>query len=489
MKPRADERDGDHDPEDEVWRRRLDPHDGEQDNAEGDRRVVPPERQSERSEQSDPEGEDERERQRRAAEGHAGGEEDKEDDTPRRDPREGVGELDSAANADGVGDLQGSASASRPRRPRILLLITLAEVGGAQTYVASLLPALVERFDVVVAAHGTGPLRDAAAAAGVRFEPLAHVRRPVGAHDVAGVVELVRLLRRHRPDILHASSSKAGVLGRLAGALAGVPIRIFTVHGWAFAAYSGATGRVYRVADRLVRPLTTVTVCVSERERKLGLAARTCDPARTVVIPNAVDVAGAPRVRAGSRERPLIVAVGRLKAPKDFVTLVRALGRLEPGSFDAVIVGEGPDRERLEDEIGRLGLAERVTLAGERSDVPELLAAADVFALASSSEGMPVSVLEAMAAGLPVVASRVGGLAEQVVEGETGVLVEPGDPEDLARALDRLVADIELRRRLGAAGRARAEQAFDLEPFRRAHVELYSRELARRRLPAPAPIP
>jgi len=489
MKPRADERDGDHDPEDEVWRRRLDPHDGEQDNAESDRRVVPPERQSERSEQSDPEGEDERERQRRAAEGHAGGEEDKEDDTPRRDPREGVGELDSAANADGVGDLQGSASASRPRRPRILLLITLAEVGGAQTYVASLLPALVERFDVVVAAHGTGPLREAAAAAGVRFEPLAHVRRPVGAHDVAGVVELVRLLRRHRPDILHASSSKAGVLGRLAGALAGVPIRIFTVHGWAFAAYSGATGRVYRVADRLVRPLTTVTVCVSERERKLGLAARTCDPARTVVIPNAVDVAGAPRVRAGSRERPLIVAVGRLKAPKDFVTLVRALGRLEPGSFDAVIVGEGPDRERLEDEIGRLGLAERVTLAGERSDVPELLAAADVFALASSSEGMPVSVLEAMAAGLPVVASRVGGLAEQVVEGETGVLVEPGDPEDLARALDRLVADIELRRSLGAAGRARAEQAFDLEPFRRAHVELYSRELARRRLPAPAPIP
>jgi glycosyltransferase involved in cell wall biosynthesis len=383
--------------------------------------------------------------------------------------------------------LQRLASAPRPRRPRILLLITLAEVGGAQTYVASLLPALVGRFDVIVAAHGAGPLRDAATASGARFVPLEQVRRPVGARDLAGLVELVRLLRRHRPDILHASSSKAGVLGRLAGFLAGVPIRIFTVHGWAFAAYAGLVGRVYRSADRLVRPLTTVTVCVSERERKLGLAARTCDADRTVVIRNAVDVAGAPRGPAASRERPLIVAVGRLKAPKDFLTLVRALAKLVPDSFDAVIVGDGPDRTLLEDEIARLDLAGRVRLAGERRDVPELLAAADVFALSSSSEGMPVSVLEAMAAGLPVVASRVGGVPEQVVDGETGLLVDAGDVEDLAEALARLVGDGELRRRLGAAGRARAEAAFDLEPFRRAHLELYSRELARRTLPAPMP--
>jgi glycosyltransferase involved in cell wall biosynthesis len=379
------------------------------------------------------------------------------------------------------------ASASRPRRPRILLLVTLAEVGGAQSYVALLLPALVVDFDVIVAAHGAGPLRDATEAAGARFVPLENVRRPIGVRDLAGFVELVRLLRRERPDILHASSSKAGVLGRLAGFLAGVPIRVFTVHGWAFAAYAGLTGRLYRWADRLVRPLTTVTVCVSERERTAGLAAGTCDPERTVVIPNAVDVAGARRLRPNGRQRPLIVSVGRLKAPKDFLTLVRALGKLPRDSFGAVIVGEGPDRRRLEEEIELVGLGERVRLAGERRDVPELLAEADVFALASASEGMPVSVLEAMAAGLPVVASRVGGLPEQVADGETGVLVEPGDPDDLARALARLLVDGELRRRLGAAGRVRAEEAFDLEPFRRAHLELYSRELARRRLPAPMP--
>jgi glycosyltransferase involved in cell wall biosynthesis len=382
-----------------------------------------------------------------------------------------------------------SASAPRPRRPRILLLITLAEIGGAQSYVAALLPALVRDFEVAVAAYGPGPLREAAATSGARFIPLRHVRRPIRPlRDLAGLVELVRLLRRERPDILHASSSKAGVLGRLAGLLAGVPIRIFTVHGWAFSAHAGAAAKVYYWADRLVKPLTTVTICVSDHERARGLEAGTCTPERTAVIPNAVDIRPAQTARL-DRDRPVLVAVGRLKAPKDFLTLVRALALLRPGSVDAVIVGDGPDRAGLEAEIRRLGIGDRVRLLGERHDVPELLARADLFVLSSASEGMPVSVLEAMATGLPVVGSRVGGVPELVLEGETGLLVEPGDPNELAAAIDLLAADPGLRRRLGEAGRERNQGRFALETFRRAHVELYSRELARRGLPMPAPPP
>jgi glycosyltransferase involved in cell wall biosynthesis len=366
-------------------------------------------------------------------------------------------------------------------RPRVLLVITLAEVGGAQSYVALLLPALSEHFDVVVAAHGEGPLREAALNGGVRFIPLRHVRRPINLwRDFAGLVELVRLLRRERPEILHASSSKAGVLGRLAAFVARVPIRIFTVHGWAFAASSGLTSSLYRWADRLMSPLTTVTICVSENERAEGLEAHTCRPDRTVVIRNAVNVTATPRSRH-DRVRPRLIAVGRLKAPKDFVTLIRALAALPAESFEGLIVGEGPDRAAVEAEIRRLGLDERVRLAGERRDVPALLAASDVFVLSSDSEGLPVSVLEAMATELPVVASRVGGLPELVVDGETGILVPPGDARELGAALGRLTADPELRRRFGAAGRARAEAIFDLGPFRRAHVELYDEQLARRR--------
>jgi glycosyltransferase involved in cell wall biosynthesis len=242
----------------------------------------------------------------------------------------------------------------KPRRPRVLLLITLAEVGGAQTYVASLLPVLSERFDVTVAAHGPGPLRDAAAEAGVRFIALEHVRRPVRPwRDLAGFVELVRLLRRERPDIVHASSSKAGLLGRLAAVVARVPIRIFTVHGWAFAAHSGLTSALYRRADSLARRFTTMTVCVSENERAAGIRAGTCSPERTVVIRNAVSLEGTPRARH-ERPLPLIASVGRLKAPKDFVTLVRAFAELPEGSYEALLVGDGPERPAVERELRRL---------------------------------------------------------------------------------------------------------------------------------------
>jgi glycosyltransferase involved in cell wall biosynthesis len=359
-----------------------------------------------------------------------------------------------------------------------MLVITLAEVGGAQSYVASLLPALAERYDVALAAYGEGPLREAAAAAGARFVPLRHVRRPVRPwRDLAGLVELARLFRRERPQIVHASSSKAGVLGRLAATVTRVPVRIFTVHGWAFTAYSGLPSRLYQVADRLMEPLTTVTICVSENELAAGLEAGTCRAESTVVIRNAVDVSGAARSRH-DRAVPRLIAVGRLKAPKDFLTLVRAFAAIPRGKFEALIVGDGPDRQEVEAEIRSLGLEEHVRLAGERDDVPALLADSDLFVLSSRSEGLPVSVLEAMAAVLPVVASDVGGLRELVADSETGILVPPVDVPALAAALGRLVEDRELRRTLGAAGRARAEALFDLAEFRRAHVELYERELA-----------
>ena len=373
------------------------------------------------------------------------------------------------------------------RMPKVLILITLAEPGGAQTYVAHLLPPLAPRCEVVVAAYGDGPLRDAAREAGVRFVGLRHVRRALHpGRDLLGLFELMALIRRERPDLVHANSSKAGVLGRLAALLMRVPVRVFTVHGWAFKASSGLASLVYRWADRLMNPLTSVTICVSERERAAGLAARTCRASGTVVIPNAVDVAAAPCTRHDN-DPPRIVSVGRLAAPKDALTLVRALAAVGPIPFSALLVGDGPDRPAMEAEVRSLNLEDRVELAGSRADVPSLLAAADVFVLSSRSEGAPISILEAMAAGLPVVASDVGGVGELVADGETGLLVPSADPARLAEALRALLPDPGLRRRLVAAGRARAGERFDLPAFRDAHLELYARELARRGLPRPLP--
>ncbi len=359
-------------------------------------------------------------------------------------------------------------------RPRLLVVITLAEVGGAQTYVASLLPALAERYDVTLAAHGTGPLVEVARANGIPFVPLQHVRRPVHpGRDLLGLVELMRLFRRVRPDIVHLNSSKAGILGSLAAALTGVRIRVFTVNGWAFFTFDGwLRSRILRRVGRLIRVLATQVICVSHEELRRGLAAETCRPDRSVVIHNAVDVH---RFRPGpgsENGRTHLISVGRLQWPKDFITFAGALRRLPRESFEALVVGDGPDREKIAETAN--GVLE---LAGNRDDVPELLAVSDAFVLSTTSEGLPLAVLEAMAAGLPVVASAVGGVPELVADGETGFLVPSRDEEALGEALGKLIADPDLRRRMGSAGRARAEAEFDLPAFQQAHLDLYERLL------------
>lgn len=361
--------------------------------------------------------------------------------------------------------------------------MTLAEVGGAQSYVAQLLEVVSGRFDVTVAAWGPGPLRRAAAESGAAYVELRHVQRQLGWRDFLGLIELTRLCRSVRPDIVHANSSKAGVLGRLAAHLARVPVRVFTVHGWAFKSHTGLVARLYLWAERLVRPLTTTFVCVSTSERELGIEMGTCDAGRSIVIPNAVAL---PELGpAPTRSVPVIVSVGRLKPPKDFRTLVEALAGLEH-DFDALLVGDGPDRDDLAQAILDHGLEDRVELTGTRDDVVGVLARADVFVLSSRSEGMPMSALEAMAAGLPVVASAVGGVPEVVVDGQTGVLVPPEDAPALRAAIERLLVDPSLRRRFGEAGRQRAAETFAFPRWQAAHLELYTEQLAQRGLPRPA---
>lgn len=355
----------------------------------------------------------------------------------------------------------------------MLVLVTLSEVGGAQSYVADLVPGLTRDFEVTVAAHGEGPLAGRVRAAGASFVPLRFLRRDLSPLDILGLVEVWLLCLRLRPDLVHANSSKAGAIGRVAAFLAGVRHRVFTTHGWAFAAAEGHQARLYALVERWLRPITSAVICVSEREHVRGVEARACAPGRAFVIPNAVDIARFGPHRGGDGAPVEVVSVGRLAPPKDFATLIDAVTQLPHGAVVVRILGDGPDRRRLEERCRTRGIEKWVRFEGMCADVARSLERADVFVLSSRSEGMPMSVLEAMAAGLPVVASDVGGVRE-LVDDENGRLVPPGDPDALARALADLVADPELRRGLGAAGRHRAATRFALDVWHDRHRNVYA---------------
>jgi glycosyltransferase involved in cell wall biosynthesis len=311
--------------------------------------------------------------------------------------------------------------------------------------------------------------------------------------DVAAVLALRRAFRRAGADLVHLHTGRATWLGGLAARLAGIPA-ITTRRmdrpvrrGW-------RTRLIYR---SLVERAVAISPAVARRLAEGGVPA-----ARTLTIPSAVDPdalvpqLGRERTRAAeglSDDVPLLLSLAALVRRKGLDVLLEALARL-PDDVRRVqlwIAGSGPERAALERQAGELALGDRVRFLGPRSDVGDLLAACDLFVLPSRLEGLGVAALEAMAAGRPVVASRVGGLGEAVVEGRTGLLVPPDEPEALSAALGRILGDDDLRARLGAAGPGRVAERFLAEQMVSAYESLYYEVLAStaRHASSAAPLP
>jgi glycosyltransferase involved in cell wall biosynthesis len=348
---------------------------------------------------------------------------------------------------------------------RIAYLVTRAEpIGGVQVHLRDLATALrAAGHSPTVMTGGGGALVDWLRAQDIPTVVLQHLRGPIAPlRDLRAVREIRAVLTELRPDLLALHSAKAGVLGRIVARSLRMPV-ILTAHGWNFApGFPALPAAVYRRIERATGPLASKIITVSEFDRQLALHARVTDAHRLVTVYNGIpDVPHS--LRADPARSPVrLVMVARFAPQKDHATLLRALGGLHGEAWELDLVGDGPLLGEMKALAGSLGIESRVRFLGQRTDVDQILADAQVSLLVTNWEGFPISILEAMRAGLPVVASSVGGIDEAVHDGETGFLVPRGGVDPLRERLRWLLADPAARRRLGANGRARYEQQFTL---------------------------
>lgn len=346
--------------------------------------------------------------------------------------------------------------------PHVLHLITRLLRGGAEAKTLATVEGLDGyRFTVghgAAADHGQVERLAGSGVGTVRFRSLRHYNLATAPVAVAAVA---RHLRANDVDLVHTHSTEAGIVGRLAAAVADVPA-VHTVHGVPFSDdRNPALNRFVLACERRVAPLTDRLVTNADVIAEDYLARGIGRPEQYVTVYSGIDLkrfASAAPASDLSGERLRVTFVGRLVEGKGLYVLLDALGRLDRDDLTVSVVGDGPLAGDLRAAVEERGLGETVELLGYREDVPAVLAASDVFVLPSFREGTPRVVTEAMAAGLPVVATDIAGLPEQVADGESGYLVPTGDPAAVADRLGQLLDDPERRRTFGERGRERAER-------------------------------
>ncbi len=315
--------------------------------------------------------------------------------------------------------------------------------------------------------------------------------------DLAGLIRLTRFLRRESYAIVHTHTSKGGFVGRLAAWLAGVPIVVHTMHGFAIHEQSPAWGRIsYSALERLAARWCHRIVSVSEFHRGWALELGICSAAQIQAIPNGIspaapggyiEPAGLRRQSGAGEGDVLILSPARLAAGKGIEYLIEAAAILPRGGprYRVAIAGDGPVRSRLECLARDRGVSDIVTFLGFRDDVGELLAASDLVVLPSLREGLSISLLEAMAAGKPIIASSIGSHREVASQAEMALLVPPADAAALAEAIQRLARDPGLMDLLGKRARTLFEARYTEDRMLNAYRELYLRLLGSRH-PGPA---
>jgi glycosyltransferase involved in cell wall biosynthesis len=395
---------------------------------------------------------------------------------------------------------------STPKRPlRIALVVARLNIGGPATHVIELAAGLPrDRFSVrlLIGREGRGEagMHYLAREKGIWPEEVAGFSPHLGWRDAPAFFRLRGIFSEWKPDVVHTHTAKAGALGRAAARSAGVPVVVHTFHGHVLRGYfSPPAEAFFRAIERILARSTDRIVTLSRMLKadlvEMGIA----PPEKIEVVPLGMDLS--PFLKASARRgdlrrelgvragEPLIGIIGRLVPIKNHRLFLEAARSMvdsgAPGRF--VVVGDGQLRESLESLAVGWGLAQRVSFLGWRKDMAAVYAALDLLALTSLNEGTPVAVMEAMAAGIPVVATAVGGVPDTIRDGETGRLLPPGDPAAMYRAWLAALARTAANRRMLDRARREAVDRFGTERMISAMSDLYVRLTEeKRRRPPPA---
>ena len=354
-------------------------------------------------------------------------------------------------------------------------------LGGAQRHVRELSVGLRSLgHDVTVITGATGIFTDQLRQDRIPWLQVSSLVRQLRPHlDLAALAQLYWTFRQLKPDLVCAHTAKAGSLARAAGRLQHIP-SVFTPHGWStFDRTSLEPNSLLCWAECLAGHLGTRIINLCEFERGLAQQVGAFPPKTLEMVHNGISETTLTRVRSVDAQPPVLVMVGRFAPEEDHETLLRALSGLLSMEWRLLLVGKGELEHRLGAQVDALGLHGRISILPPEGDMSRLLMQAQVFVLSTNFEALPISILEAMRAGLPVVATNVGGISESVQNERTGLLVRRGDVAGFRDALARMIANPAFRFTLGGAGRRlwKTEGSCTLSSMAARTVEVYKRAL------------
>lgn len=370
---------------------------------------------------------------------------------------------------------------------KILFIITKSEMGGAQRFLCDFVTRLdLQKYELLIAAGGNGGLLEKLEKKKVKTVLIKNFSNIPGFKNILAFFEILFSIKNFRPDVLYLLSSEAGFSGALAGGLYRLLSRkkmkiIYRIGGWAFKEPRNIViKKIYLLAEKMSAPFKNIIITNSEFDRQLAIKNEIAKPEKIVTIYNGIDVGSLKflskeeaRKFLGLKNNIIIGTIANLYKNKGLEYLIYTAAKIKNSELKFVIIGDGPKKENLKRLIGEMHLENSVFLTGYIDDAYRYLKAFDVFALPSVKEGQPWTILEAMAAGVPIVATNIAGIPEMLENEKSGLLVEPADPNMLALAIEKMLTHTSLAKECAENALVIVKKKFSLADMIRKNEELF----------------